>query len=151
VLRRALHFVRHQIVCAGINCRTEWTSHLPALNLDQEPMEQVFINLLMNAIDAMPAGGTLTVRTSLLHLRDAASGASMDIAIEIEDSGSGISPEQAQRMFEPYFTTKPPGAGTGLGLAICRQVVELHGGSIRIENKAQGGAKVTVVLPVKGL
>jgi signal transduction histidine kinase len=103
-------------------------------------LQQVFLNLFLNAVDAMPNGGTLTVRT----LYDAPADA---IRIEIKDTGTGIDPEILGRIFRPFLTTKSK--GTGLGLAICKQMIEQHGGSIGAENDPAGGALFRIGLPVK--
>lgn len=99
------------------------------------------MNLMMNAVQAMPAGGTLTVRTRRLNDR---------VALEIEDTGPGIPPELFDRIWDPFFTTKPVGQGTGLGLSITSGIVSRHGGTIRAENLAEGGARFTVELPIAG-
>jgi signal transduction histidine kinase len=102
-------------------------------------LQQVFLNLFLNAGDAMPNGGTLAVRT----LYDAAADS---IRIDIKDTGAGIDPEILGRIFSPFLTTKSK--GTGLGLAICKQMVEQHGGSIGAENGPAGGALFRIVLPI---
>jgi signal transduction histidine kinase len=126
--------------------------------LDRTKFEQVLVNLIINAIDAMPDGGRLTVRTRHEQLQQSDPGVgarktdpfragTSAIVVEIEDTGAGI-PESAQaKLFDPFFTTKPPGKGTGLGLAVCKSIVSLHGGTIAIANKeAGGGARATVVV-----
>jgi signal transduction histidine kinase len=100
---------------------------------------QVFCNLIKNAIDAMPDGGTLTVST---HLAD------REAVIRFEDTGVGL-PAEVDRLFEPFFTTKEPGKGTGLGLAICKDLIEKQGGRITAENRAAGGAAFTVRIPIQ--
>ncbi len=98
---------------------------------------QVFCNLIKNACDAMPDGGTLTI-TTLLADREA--------IIRFEDTGVGL-PDEMERIFEPFFTTKPPGTGTGLGLAICKDIIEKYNGKIVPEHRPGGGAVFTVRLP----
>jgi signal transduction histidine kinase len=93
---------------------------LPPTMADMMQLQQVFLNIVLNAIDAMPKGGTLTLRTSF-------SEESGRIRVEIADTGKGIGEGPAAKIFEPFFTTKPK--GTGLGLAICKQFIEQHGGS----------------------
>jgi signal transduction histidine kinase len=113
---------------------------LPRTMADPVQLQQVFLNLFLNAADAMPDGGTLEVRT----LYD---GPADSIRIDIKDTGTGIDPEILERIFSPFLTTKSK--GTGLGLAICRQMIEQHGGSIGAENDPSGGALFRIVLPVK--
>jgi signal transduction histidine kinase len=124
----------------GIDIRKNMDEGLPRTMADPMQLQQVFLNLFLNAGDAMPNGGTLAVRT----LYDA-SGDS--IRIDIKDTGTGIDPEIPGRIFSPFLTTKSK--GTGLGLAICRQMIGQHGGSIGAENDHAGGALIRIILPVK--
>src|SRR5262249_4214313 len=98
---------------------------------------QVFCNLVKNAIEAMPGGGRLTIKTRL---------AGDEMIITFEDTGVGL-PSEAARIFEPFFTTKPPGQGTGLGLAVCKEIVERYGGQIHAEAGEGAGAVFVVRLP----
>jgi len=95
----------------------------------------------LNAVQAMPKGGTLAVRTRR---------AGASLRLEIEDTGPGISDSHLDRIWDPFFTTKPPGQGTGLGLSITQRIVTRHGGRIRAENRSEGGARFIVELPVEG-
>ena len=108
------------------------------LNADRKQMEQLFINLVNNAVDAMPEGG-------LIHLR--AQSSREGWSMELHDNGQGIAPEVLPKVFKPMFTTKPEGKGTGLGLAICREIVRTHGGEIRIESEVGHGTTVLFSLP----
>lgn len=98
---------------------------------------QVFCNLIKNAIDAMPEGGTLVITTQVVG---------PDVVVTFEDTGIGL-PEDADRIFEPFFTTKPFGQGTGLGLAVCREIVEKYSGSITARRREPRGAALTVRIP----
>jgi len=123
----------------GIDVQKGMGEGLPRTMADPVQLQQVFLNLLLNAGDAMPNGGTLTVGTRY----DAAADS---IRIDIKDTGAGIDPEILGRIFSPFLTTKSK--GTGLGLAICKQMIEQHGGSIGAENDPAGGALFRIVLPV---
>jgi signal transduction histidine kinase len=112
---------------------------LPKTMADPIQLQQVFMNLLLNAADAMPNGGTITTQTR--HEE-----ASSSLRITIEDTGSGIAEGVIHKIFLPFFTTKPK--GTGLGLAITKRLVEQHGGNIRAANNPVGGASFTIDLPV---
>ncbi len=112
---------------------------LPATNADPVQLQQVVLNIVLNAIHAMPAGGTLTVRTFHEEVPDF-------IRVEISDTGNGIKAELIDRIFQPFFTTKAK--GTGLGLAISKQLVEQQGGSIGAANNPGGGSTFTIRLPV---
>ncbi|MGD8451749.1 MAG: [Fe-Fe] hydrogenase large subunit C-terminal domain-containing protein [Phycisphaerae bacterium] len=112
-------------------------------DLDRDQVTQVLTNLIQNAIDAMPDGGTLTLRTAP---------AGEDIRIQVIDTGCGIPPEQRKQIFEPFFTTKPAGKGTGLGLSVTYGIVKMHSGDIRVESNADSaagptGTIFTVMLP----
>lgn len=113
---------------------------LPKLLADSDQLQQVFLNLLLNARDAMKDGGELEIKT---ESRDE------EIAIEIADTGTGIAPENAKQIFDPFFTTKPTGKGTGLGLAVCYGIVTAHGGKIEAAPNNGSGTRFVVSLPVK--
>jgi signal transduction histidine kinase len=113
---------------------------IPDTMADPMQLQQIFLNLVLNAVDAMPNGGSLGVRTSFEKGVDL-------IHIEISDTGKGISREHAGQIFQPFFTTKPK--GTGLGLAISKQLIEQHGGSITAAGKPSGGTVFKVQLPLK--
>ena len=157
VLRRALQLVRHALTKAHVLAVEDLGDGLPEAMLDRNKIEQVFVNLMINAIDAMPSGGTLILRSRRDRMTEVGRevgvrktdqfqvGQSI-IVVEVEDTGTGIDENVRARLFDPFFTTKPPGKGTGLGLAVCKSIVALHGGTIRIENKAGGeGTRATVV------
>ena len=122
----------------------EFDTTLPSLLLDRTRIEHVFVNLFLNAMQAMPLDGTLTVRTFASTTGGSDSGAPTGIIVEVDDTGRGILTENADKVFEPFFTTKPPGQGTGLGLAIVRRIMEIHGGSVRLGNRNEGGARATL-------
>jgi signal transduction histidine kinase len=113
---------------------------VPDTMADPMQLQQIFLNLVLNAVDAMPDGGTLGVRTSFEKGPDL-------IHIEISDTGKGISREHADQIFQPFFTTKPK--GTGLGLAISKQLIEQHGGSITAAGIPSGGSVFKIQLPLK--
>ncbi len=115
---------------------------IPSTLADPMQLQQVFLNLVINAMDAMPAGGTLTVRTGF-EPKEAM------LRVEVADTGKGIDPENAEKIFQPFFTTKH--GGTGLGLAICRQLLEQDGGTIAAAPNPGGGAVFTVRIPVRSV
>jgi signal transduction histidine kinase len=112
---------------------------VPETMADPMQLQQIFLNIVLNAVDAMPKGGRLGVRTSF----EAGPGL---IHIEISDTGNGISKEHADKIFHPFFTTKPK--GTGLGLAISKQLIEQHGGSIAAAANPSGGTVFRIELPL---
>lgn len=115
---------------------------LPRTAADPMQLQQVFLNLVLNAVDAMPDGGRLTVRTAFERSDNA-------IVVEVTDTGRGIDPERIDRIFEPFFTTKPK--GTGLGLSICRQLIEQHRGRISVTSRPGQGTRFRIALPVRSV
>lgn len=120
---------------------------LPPLRCAPGQLNQVFLNLLMNAAQAIPDHGTITVRTGRGAGDDAAAQWGW---VEIEDSGCGIAQAQLHRLFEPFFTTKPVGQGMGLGLSLCYGIVKAHGGRIEVHSQVGVGSRFRVVLPLAG-
>ncbi|KAF0242104.1 MAG: multi-sensor signal transduction histidine [Planctomycetota bacterium] len=122
----------------------EFSADLPPAHVDGDQLKQVLINLILNSIQAMPSGGTLTMRARRAELP---SGSAAEICIQ--DTGPGIPPGDLPRVFEPFFSTKKE--GTGLGLAIAHQIVQAHGGSISAHGSPAGGALFRVLLPASAL
>lgn len=128
---RALLLVRHEVGHHQIEIVREYAPGLPAQRVDRIRIEQVFVNLFMNACHAMPAGGRLTVRT-LLERNGVA-------VAEVRDTGRGIAPEYLGKAFDPFFTTKPAGIGSGMGLAVAKSIMTRHGGDLTLANQPAGG------------
>jgi signal transduction histidine kinase len=122
----------------GISIRKAVATDVPLVRADPNQMEQVVMNLISNAADALPDGGQIDVR-----LQRADGG----VELRVRDGGRGIPAEVLGKVFEPFFTTKPRGRGTGLGLAICRRIMEDHRGSIEIRPVREGGTEVRLFLP----
>lgn len=116
----------------------ELLEDIPAVKVDVNQIEQVFLNVIINAVQAMPKGGNVIIRTEFLKADDI-------IEITIEDSGEGIKPEDYDKIFEPFFTTKEK--GTGLGLAICARIIESHKGTIEVNSTLNVGTIVIIKLP----
>ncbi len=159
VLERSLGLVCYKVNISHIEINRELSSGLPGILIDKNKIEQVFVNLLLNAIESMPDGGKLFLRSYQIQLngpRPAAGKRFADylglkndaVVIEIEDTGCGISEENKKKLFEPFFTTKKPKEGTGLGLSVTKNIIELHKGIIDIESKAGKGSKVKVFLRI---
>ncbi len=144
VIENSLTLVRHHLKKQHVTVVREFDTALPPLMLDRTRIEQVFVNLFFNAMQAMPPGGTLTIRTFASDLCAETPGTPAGVTVVVEDTGHGITHENLGKLFEPFFTTKPPGQGTGLGLTITRKIMEMHGGSIHLNNRDQGGARVTL-------
>jgi two-component system sensor histidine kinase AtoS len=154
LLEQVLDLYGNQLDAKQIKLVREYSPALPAIDADREQLYQAVGNLVTNALDAMPDGGTLTVRTDFSDAGATAFVApgrwfaSQRIRIEIADTGAGISPVQSAHVFDPFFTTKR--SGTGLGLAIVHKIVEDHGGSIVFRPAPGGGTVFTVLLPLSG-
>jgi len=140
VIDRCLLLVRHQLELGGIHLQLQLAEDLPRVPCDPAQMEQVFLALIMNAIDAMPRGGNLWLETGL-------SNDETEIKIRVRDDGAGIAPHVLLQIFEPFLTTKESGHGVGLGLAISRGIVERHNGRIEVDSELGRGTTFTVTLP----
>ncbi len=141
VVDRTLRLVQHQLDMDGIELHLYADDELPRVHCDPAQIEQVLLALIMNAIDAMPHGGTLWLRTAMNTAQDAAE-------IEVRDDGTGISPELLPHIFEPFETTKEQGHGVGLGLAVSRSIMDRHLGRIDVKSELGKGTTFTVVLPL---
>ena len=124
-----------------LRLKTKTDPDTPVISADQNQLQQVFLNLLLNARDAMPEGGELEVATRYDALAD-------EIIVEIKDTGTGIAPEHHKHIFDPFFTTKPTGTGTGLGLAVCYGIITAHDGRIEITPNGGQGTCVRITLPI---
>ena len=156
LLERSLALVNSSLIASQVRVARRLGANLPRVRIDRGKMEQVFINLFLNAVQAMDRGGVLTVTTTAgafsgeLDVAPAACpqfhrGDRVVIA-EVQDTGAGIAPEHLPRIFDPFFTTKPVGLGVGLGLSVAKKIVDLHCGAIGIKNASGGGVLATVVL-----
>jgi len=137
---------RHKLQQQNIELIRKPAGRLPFLMADATQLEQAFLNLILNAVQAMPKGGRLTVATRAVARPGAASKLT-HVAVEFADTGEGMTPAQRQRAFTSLLGSTKPG-GTGLGLAIVRRVVETHRGSFKIRSRVGRGTTMTVLLPV---
>jgi two-component system NtrC family sensor kinase len=141
VVERCLLLVHHNLELAAIDSRPELAPGLPRIQCDPTQIEQVLLALVMNALDAMPHGGTLSVRTDLLEDLQ-------QVEIQVLDDGAGIQAEILPTIFEPFVTTKDRSHGTGLGLAVSRSIIERHSGKITVHSEVGKGTTVTITLPL---
>ncbi|MBI2218377.1 MAG: GAF domain-containing protein [Candidatus Rokubacteria bacterium] len=139
ILEQVVGMLRRQGATDAITVNEHYASDLPPIEVDVGRIKQVFLNIVNNAIYAMPDGGTLTIRT-------AAAGDELHLAFQ--DSGSGIAPENLARVFDPFFTTKPDVSGTGLGLSVSLGIIESHGGTIAVASELGSGSTFTIKLPL---
>lgn len=145
-IRKSLTMIEHQTKRNSVRIEERLPRSLPAVEANANEMEQVFLNLFLNALDAMPAGGTLTV--SAAPESAGSSRGPAHVAVLVEDTGTGIPEAIRERIFEPFFTTKQEGRGTGLGLSICSGLIRSHGGRIDVDTELGRGTRFTVRLPV---
>ena len=156
IVEESLLLVKHELTKYNINIVKELGENLPFVEIDRNKIQQVFINLFMNAIHAMGSKGTLTVRTFSSYLKENLDQHNVSrtgqyrltdnvVMIEIEDTGSGISPDNVNKIFEPFFTTKKTGAGTGLGLSVTENIIRLHDAFIDIKNRQEGGVIASII------
>jgi signal transduction histidine kinase len=146
VVADALALVEAMAASRGIAVRREIPEAALPVRGTAPQIQQVVINLCSNALDAMPGGGTLSVRAACAE----ADGRPW-IAIEVADTGTGIPPENREKVFDPFFTTKEPGQGTGLGLFIASEIVQQHRGRIAFESEVGKGTRFRVLLPDAGV
>ena len=137
LLRNLLTLFQEEASSLGVTLHPEIPSDLPLIKMDPERLTQAFINIMKNGMQAMGQGGTLRIESRSLKDR---------VEVIVSDSGSGIPPEQMEKIFNYYYTTKEKGAG--LGLPIAHRIIEAHGGQLKIESQVGSGTKVTVSLPV---
>ncbi|HTN53484.1 MAG TPA: ATP-binding protein [Anaeromyxobacter sp.] len=137
----AARLARVQARARGLEVQAELASGLPPVWADAHRLEQVFLNLLLNAADAMGGQGTVWIT---------ARGEGDEVVVRVADAGPGIPAEHLGRVFDPFFTTKPPGEGTGLGLSVCHGILESFGGGITAGNAPDGGAVLTLRLRAAG-
>jgi signal transduction histidine kinase len=141
IVERTLRLASNQIKLAKVKVEGEMEEHLPAIYGDRQQLEQVFLNLVLNALDAMSDGGVLRIK--LLNTEDRES-----VAVTFEDTGVGIPKRHLRDIFDPFFTSKKAAKGTGLGLSVSLGIIQRHGGDISVESEVGKGSVFTVLLPV---
>ncbi len=141
-LENSLSIMERQVLFQNINLQKKYSADLPKIVADGAQLQQVFMNIILNAAEAMDGNGTLTIKTYL-------DGDGDHIHIDFIDTGHGIKEEDKRRLFEPFFTTKEVGKGTGLGLAISYSIIQKHEGTIKVASQEGKGSTFTVILPVK--
>ncbi len=142
VIEKALAIVEHQAGLQEVKVVRQFSSELPRIMGDPDKLQQVFVNMAINAFQAMPDGGELTLTTGK------ASDGKM-VKVEITDTGCGIPEEYITKLFDPFFTTKETGKGTGLGLSVSHGIIEQHSGTIEVKSSVGKGTTFIILLPVK--
>jgi signal transduction histidine kinase len=148
ILKKSLSFASYLIDMEKIEIKREYFAKKPHLMANSRELIQAFINILTNAGEAMPDGGTIAIQTMSMDQEDSKKG--MDsLCIKISDTGIGIPEENLARIFEQFFTTKTNGKGNGLGLYVVHAIIEKHHGHIEVESKVNQGTFFTIYLPVR--
>jgi signal transduction histidine kinase len=140
LLERSLMLSQHKMALQNIQTKTELDSKIPVIQGDFNQLQQCIINLLFNAIDAMPDGGTLVLGSGFNPRTNV-------VEIKVSDTGCGIPKKNLPHLFEPFFTTKTEGKGLGLGLSTVFGIVDRHKGTIEVKSEAGQGATFTIRLP----
>ena len=138
VIRDTLYFIEMSASRGKVDVRMELAEGLPAIMADPQHLKQVMVNLVVNAIHAMPSGGVLTIQT--LSFKD-------DVYLLVGDNGVGMPAEVRRQIFNPFFTTKDVDQGTGLGLAVVHGIVHAHGGIIEVESEPGQGTRFEITFP----
>jgi signal transduction histidine kinase len=151
VIEEAIALLERQMRQRQVTIEAALDRTLPLVHASGDQLKQVFLNLFLNAQEAMPDGGTITVRTRVPHESDAEFIlAGRQVLVQVQDSGSGISEENLRRLFEPFFSTKREGKGTGLGLWVSQGIVQQHGGQMKVRSRPGRGTTFTIALPIGG-
>jgi signal transduction histidine kinase len=141
MLEKTIQLVANQLKLANVTVERRFTANLEPVSGDEQQLTQVFLNLILNAIDAMPGGGTLIIETNTVKEGGY-------LKVDFIDSGSGIPDHIKLHIFDPFFTTKAQGKGTGLGLSVSQGIVRKHGGDILVKSQMNSGSTFTVLLPI---
>jgi two-component system, NtrC family, sensor kinase len=141
IVEATLRLASNQIKLRKVRVEGEMDENVPPIYGDRQQLEQVFLNLVLNALDAMPDGGVLRIKLSNTEDREF-------VAVEVEDNGVGIPKQHLREIFDPFFTSKKKAKGTGLGLSVSLGIIQSHGGDVRVESEVGKGSVFTVLLPV---
>jgi two-component system NtrC family sensor kinase len=144
LLDKSVNLVTNRLYKQNITSSVAIHENLPRISADSQQLEQVVVNLLLNAIDAMPRGGHLVVEATLTTY----DGRAPLVAIAVQDNGTGIDEAHLAQIFQPFFSAKK-GKGIGLGLSICERIVQNHGGRILVESNPGKGSRFSIQLPLE--
>jgi two-component system NtrC family sensor kinase len=149
VVLDTLPLVENQAAIKGVALRFEPGEGIPPVSMDVQQVKSVLLNLLINALDATDVGGSITVssRVALSMSREGVK--RLGVELSVKDTGCGVPPENLEKIFEPFFSTKEVGKGTGLGLAVAYGIVARHGGVIRVQSQVGKGTEFTIWLPLE--
>jgi signal transduction histidine kinase len=148
LIEKVKGLLAHKIAEKKVSVDCQIDKSLPLVAADPSQLEQVFLNLFLNSLQALPPGGWIRIRAELAYGKDQNGGELHHLRIDFEDNGAGIAAEHIGQVFDPFFTTKDIGEGTGLGLSVSYGIVKDHGGEIRVESEPGRLTRFTVRLPV---
>ena len=141
IITNSLYLIRNQALINNVKISTELSDQLPGIVADGSQIQEILLNIILNAMDAMPEGGKL-------HVTSDTTENNRFVQIKVSDTGCGISPKNLDKVFDPFFTTKGAGKGTGLGLAVAYDVIEKHLGKIKMESEVGKSTTCIIDLPV---
>lgn len=142
VIQQSIPLIEHRLEASHLTLNLNLLRHLPKIYGSANRLEEVFVNLLSNAIDASSPGGQIYIVSTI------SGGQQKEIQVFVSDAGEGIPQENIDKVFEPFFTTKPPGHGTGLGLYVAYQILKDHGAAISVDSQVGKGTTITISLPL---
>lgn len=142
LIEDSVGLMKNQALIKDVNLSFQGATNLPILTLDRNQFQSVLINMIINALDATPSGGSIEIQTMKVNKEDESG-----VGINITDSGTGIAEEDLDLLFDPFFTTKEVGKGTGLGLAVTAGIIERHGGTIKVWSQEGEGTTFTIWMP----
>jgi signal transduction histidine kinase len=141
LIEDTLRLATNQIKLANVKVKGDLAPNLPPIYGDRQQLEQVFLNIVLNALDAMPDGGALSIACNSTSDREL-------VSVEFTDTGIGIPEQRVSDVFNPFYTTKPDAKGTGLGLSVSLGIIRQHGGDIEVKSEVGKGTTFSVLLPV---
>jgi len=148
LLEKVIGLLEHKIAEKNVIVDLQADKSLPFISADADQLQQVFLNLLLNSLQALPYGGRINVTAAIApYGNEAATDKQPRLCIEFQDNGAGISPEHIGQVFDPFFTTKDIGEGTGLGLSVSYGIVKDHGGEIRVQSELGSFTRFSILLP----
>ncbi len=151
IVQASLSLVRHELLSNQITAEVTLADNLPTVEVDRVKLEQVLVNLITNAVQAIGRNGTLYVRSAYGPVEEDPHGEGTVplsgegfVRITVEDDGPGIPEKDLGKVFDVFFTTKAPGVGAGLGLAVSKSILDMHGAGLAVENREEGGARFII-------
>jgi two-component system, NtrC family, sensor kinase len=147
LIRSVISAMENQALVKGVSIKFSPGGNLPMLTLDRSQFQSVLLNIIINALDATEPGGSITIHTATAV--SASDSGHRGVEITIADTGSGIPPDNLDKLFDPFFSTKEVGQGTGLGLSVSYGIIQRHGGTIRVQSELEKGSTFFIWIPIE--